>query len=212
VTLKPDQVLAALKWSVLPDGRLFDPARIGFVEEPLALKGEGDATAEAVVERVTDTVVEVRTRSSVVSFLVLSDVFYPGWSVTIDGVPSRLYQTDYILRGAVVPAGTHLVRFAFTPRTFYAGVGITVLASVITIGIPIVGVLTAKTPLPYNILVLRGALRFTEEECVNQVCPAIGAHHMRDRTKTIGASIIENIAGQAEMVGTVRASLRSRST
>ena len=144
VTLKPDQVLAALKWSRLPDGRPFDPSRIALVEEPLELNGEVDATAEAVVERVTDTMVEVRTRSSVGSFLVLSDVFYPGWSVTIDGVPSRLYQTDYVLRGAVVPAGAHLVKFEFTPRTFYAGVGITVLASIITIGIPIVGVLRGR--------------------------------------------------------------------
>ena len=144
VTLKPDQVLAALKRSQLPDGRPFDPSRIGLVEEPLDLKGEIDAKAEAVVERVTDTVVEVRTRSSLASFLILSDVFYPGWSVTIDGVPSRLYQTDYVLRGAVVPAGAHLVKFEFTPRTFYAGVGITVLASAITIGIPIVGVLRGR--------------------------------------------------------------------
>ena len=139
VTLQPDQVLSALRSSRLPDGRPFDPAQIALVEEPLELKGGADATAEAVVERVTDTVVEVRTRSSAVSFLILSDVFYPGWSVTIDGVPSRLYQTDYVLRGAVVPAGAHLVKFAFTPRTFYAGLGISVLASVITIGIPIVG-------------------------------------------------------------------------
>jgi hypothetical protein len=144
VTLKPDQVLAALKLSQLPDGRPFDPSQIGLVEEPLELKGEVDATAEALVERVTDTVVEVRTRSSVVSFLVLSDVFYPGWSVTIDGVPSRLYQTDYVLRGAVVPAGAHLAKFEFTPRTFHAGVGLTVLASVLTIGIPIVGMLRGR--------------------------------------------------------------------
>jgi hypothetical protein len=110
----------------------------------LELKGEVDATAEAVVQRITDTVVEVRTRSSVASFLVLSDVFYPGWSVTIDGVPSRLYQTNFVLRGALVPAGLHTVRFEFTPRAFYAGLGVTVLASVITISLPIFGMLRGR--------------------------------------------------------------------
>jgi hypothetical protein len=144
VTLKPDEVLAALKTSRFPDGRPFDPSRIGLVEEPLELKGDVDAMAEAVVERVTDTVVEVRTRSSAVSFLVLSDVFYPGWSVTIDGVPSQHYRTNFVLRGAVVPAGAHLVKFEFTPTTFYAGVGITVLASVLAIGIPIAGMLRGR--------------------------------------------------------------------
>ncbi len=144
LTLKPDQVLAALKWSRLPDGRPFDPARIGLVEEPLELKGGADATAEAAVQRITDTMVEVRTRSSTVSFLVLSDVYYPGWWVTVDDAPARLYQTDYVLRGVVVPAGEHLVRFKFTPRTFYAGLGISILCAAVTIGISAFGILEKR--------------------------------------------------------------------
>jgi len=143
-TLKPDQVLAALKSSRLPDGRLFDPSRIALVEEPLELKGGADTTAEAVVQRVTDTVVTVRTRSSAVSFLVLSDVFYPGWSVTIDGSPARLYQTNYVLRGVVVPAGEHVITFQFWPGTFYAGLAITVLCSAITMGLPVFGILRKR--------------------------------------------------------------------
>jgi uncharacterized membrane protein YfhO len=93
------------------------------------------------VQRVTDTAVEVWTRSSGASFLVLSDVFYPGWSVTVDGAASRLYQTNYLLRGVALPAGAHLVRFEFIPRTFFTGVSITLLASALTIGILIVGML-----------------------------------------------------------------------
>jgi hypothetical protein len=142
LTLKPDQVLAALKTSRLPDGRSFDPAQIGLVEEPLELKGEADATKEAVVQRITGTEVEVRTRSSAVAFLVGSDVFYPGWSVTVDDAPARLYQTNYILRGVVVPAGEHLVKFRFTPRTFYAGLGVTGLCAAVTIGISVISILS----------------------------------------------------------------------
>jgi Bacterial membrane protein YfhO len=144
VTLKPDEVLVALKTSRLPDGRPFDPSRTGLVEEPLEVKGDADATAEAVVQRVTDTVVEVLTRSSTISFLVMSDVYYPGWSVTVDDAPSRLYQADYVLRGVVVPAGEHLVRFKFTPRTFYAGLGISVLCAAVTIGISAFGILKER--------------------------------------------------------------------
>jgi hypothetical protein len=144
VTLKPDQVLAALKSSRLPDGRPFDPSRIALIEDPLELNGGADTAAEAVVQRVTDTVVKVGTRSSAVSFLVLSDVFYPGWSVTIDGSPARLYQANYVLRGVVVPAGEHVITFRFRPGTFYAGLAITVLCSVITMGLPVFGILRKR--------------------------------------------------------------------
>jgi uncharacterized membrane protein YfhO len=64
---------------------------------------------------------EVETRANAPSFLVTSDVFYPGWEATVDGVPAQLFQADYALRGLPVPAGTHLVRFEFRPRSFVRG-------------------------------------------------------------------------------------------
>jgi uncharacterized membrane protein YfhO len=76
---------------------------------------------------------EVETTANAPAFLVTSDVFYPGWRATIDGAPAELFQTDYAFRGLPVPAGTHAVRFEFSPRSFYQGVFISA-ASLLLLG------------------------------------------------------------------------------
>jgi uncharacterized membrane protein YfhO len=72
-------------------------------------------------------------------FLVLSEVYYPGWHAQIDGRETALYQTDGALQGIVVPAGTHRVRFVFVSNTFRAGIAGVVL------GVLIVGLTLWRT-------------------------------------------------------------------
>ena len=59
---------------------------------------------------------------------MLSDVNYPGWRAAVDGRPVHIYQTDYLLRGVVIPAGEHVVTFTFRSLTFYVGLGISLLS------------------------------------------------------------------------------------
>lgn len=55
--------------------------------------------------------VVIKTENDGDGFLVLSDVYYPTWHVTIDGKETAVYRTDYTLRGVFVPKGSHVVRF-----------------------------------------------------------------------------------------------------
>jgi len=57
-------------------------------------------------------------------FLVLSEVFYPGWNAYIDGKATPVYRTDYNLRGIVVPEGTRTVEFRFESASFRSGLWI----------------------------------------------------------------------------------------
>jgi hypothetical protein len=135
VTVSEEQALTAVRSSRLPDGRQFDPARVALVEEPLSFKsGEVDQTATAQVTRLSEREMEVRVTTQAPAFLVTSDVYYPGWRVSIDGAPAHLYQTDYALRGVGVPTGTHLVRFEFRPVSFYRGAVVTALSLVLLAG------------------------------------------------------------------------------
>jgi len=45
--------------------------------------------------------------------LVITDNFYPGWRVYINGREDRIYQVDYSFRGIVVPPGKNEVVFLF---------------------------------------------------------------------------------------------------
>ena len=65
------------------------------------------------------------------TFLIISDSFFPGWQAEIDGLPTKIYRTDYILRGVAVPSGKHTVSFIFKPRSLEIGKMISLAALVI---------------------------------------------------------------------------------
>ena len=48
---------------------------------------------------------------------VLSEVYYPGWTATIDGKPAEVGRVNYILRALKIPAGKHDVVMTFRPTT-----------------------------------------------------------------------------------------------
>lgn len=136
VSMKDEDMLRTIKSSEMPDGRIFDPSRVALVEEPFTLKIKNfDESAEARMIHLDDTSVEIHTNSISPAFLVLSDVYYPGWKVTIDGIPMHVFQTDYAIRGVMVPAGSHIVRFEFRPRSFYLGAEISIISLLLLIGI-----------------------------------------------------------------------------
>jgi uncharacterized membrane protein YfhO len=47
--------------------------------------------------------------------LVLHDIFYPGWEVTVDGERRPLLRANLLFRGVEVAAGRHRIEFRFDP-------------------------------------------------------------------------------------------------
>lgn len=47
--------------------------------------------------------------------VVLHDIAYPGWEVTVDGEKRPILRTNLLFRGVEVTAGRHVVEFAFRP-------------------------------------------------------------------------------------------------
>lgn len=51
------------------------------------------------------------------SVLVFSEIYYPGWTATVDGNEVPVGRVNYILRSIVVPQGKHKVEMMFYPKS-----------------------------------------------------------------------------------------------
>ncbi|MBK5108869.1 MAG: hypothetical protein JJE12_12100, partial [Anaerolineales bacterium] len=73
----------------------------------------------AQITRRTPNRVEVSAAGP--GILVLSEIFYPGWSVKVNGIKDDLLVQDEVLMGVKLGPGTQQIEFEFRPSSIYIG-------------------------------------------------------------------------------------------
>ncbi len=74
------------------------------------------------------------TKSDRERFLLVSEVWHPGWVATIDGAPASLFRADLALLGLRVPAGAHHIALRFTPLRWRLALAISAVSAVLLLG------------------------------------------------------------------------------
>ncbi len=75
-----------------------------------------------------------QSRSRNNEFAVFSEIYYPeGWKAYIDGKETQIINTDFILRGIVVPPGEHKIVMVFRPDSIYKGRKIALVGSILVV-------------------------------------------------------------------------------
>ncbi|HST19557.1 MAG TPA: YfhO family protein [Blastocatellia bacterium] len=93
--------------------------------------------ATIIEDRRNRVVIETENEDS--GMLVLSDNYYPGWNVSVDGASAELFRANCTMRAVQVPAGRHMVSFVFIPMTFKASVYISlVTAALVAFGLIVI--------------------------------------------------------------------------
>lgn len=86
-------------------------------EAVLGQTAANDSTASVVLTKYEPNNMTYTVNSAKGGVVVFSEVYYPGWSATIDGQPAELGRVNYILRALNVKAGKHEVVLDFHPSS-----------------------------------------------------------------------------------------------
>ena len=76
-----------------------------------------------------EVAIESKTQSSVI--LLLTDTYYPGWKVYLDGVQTKLLKADGVYKAVDVPQGRHEIVFKYDPLSFKIGLVTSVMSVIV---------------------------------------------------------------------------------
>lgn len=96
--------------------------------------GQPQASETISVTQAAPDRVELKVDLHAPGVVVLADVYYPGWELTIDGQSAEILRVNRMMRGAAVAAGPHLLVYTYRPHSFRLGMTISVATlSVVTL-------------------------------------------------------------------------------
>ncbi|MEO5616746.1 MAG: hypothetical protein ABIS67_03165 [Candidatus Eisenbacteria bacterium] len=123
-----------------------ESAEVAFLSEDpgMPMGTMGRARASIVGYRLNDVTVE--TESDGPAILRLADLWYPDWKAAVDGRPGRMLQTDYFLRGVVVPGGKHRVVFTFQSAAMRQGLTLSIVCLVLAVAAIAAGSFRRRPP------------------------------------------------------------------
>ncbi len=132
IEVTPEDTAAAAERMSQPG---FDPAIVAVIEGDLPAPVTSSEVS-SVVEFVeySPSASTITVDSSTPGLLVTSDIYYPGWQVTVNGQPQTYYATNIAMRGVYLPAGQHEVRFVYKSDSFRFGLYISIGTLIIICG------------------------------------------------------------------------------
>ncbi|NQW78794.1 MAG: YfhO family protein [Chitinophagaceae bacterium] len=114
----------------------FNPKDTAVIEEKDKIESlnnlEYDENASIALVNNKNDEINYTSSSTKKQLAVFSEIYYNlGWKAYIDNVETPIVKTNYVLRGLVVPAGNHAIRFEFKPITIKNSIIASTFASIL---------------------------------------------------------------------------------
>lgn len=105
------------------------------LEKPIAigLKTNHSIPGEVKIASYQDNEVVIHSNTKEQAMLVLTDGYYPGWNALIDGKKTEIYRVNGLVRGVIVPAGSHEVKYYYFPMIFKLGLACAIVSLIVCI-------------------------------------------------------------------------------
>jgi hypothetical protein len=104
----------------------FDPSRQAVIEGGPMLSGP-PLNGALVIRRLDANEIEIKARTDAPAYLVMSEVYYPGWQPQVDGRPAPILPANFAFRAVYLDPGEHRVRLVFVPTAWIIGLTISVV-------------------------------------------------------------------------------------
>jgi len=118
----------------------FDPRHIAIIEDDPEFAIEPADSNSVHITNWDSHEITLEAEVAKPSLLVLSEIYYPaGWKAYVDGVETKIFKTNYILRSIFLKTGQHTITFKFAPISFVIGQWISIGTLIMLLGIFVVG-------------------------------------------------------------------------
>lgn len=97
-----------------------------------------DTNGRITCTRFRDNQIEYAVTTAQPAVAVFGEIWYPSWTVWIDGKQAKPLRVNTCLRGVEVPAGTHTIEWRFMSESFHSGLRISLGTLVFAVGLLIV--------------------------------------------------------------------------
>lgn len=91
-----------------------------------------------------NTHIRLKTKTTQEAFLILADLYYPGWIARVDGKEQEIFAAYASQRAMIVPSGNHVVEFEYKPESFRKGLRISAIAHFFTVVAMLAAIFYAK--------------------------------------------------------------------
>ena len=91
-----------------------------------------------LVQAESANMTSVYVNSPADGYLVVADVWYPGWRAYVDGEKSTILRANYLFKALQVPAGEHEVEIVYQPNTFLVGAAVSIAALIVLMVIVVI--------------------------------------------------------------------------
>lgn len=122
----------------------FDPERDLYISGlvfPAVPGGTGNAR---IIDYQPDEV-RIQVESDRLGFLVLNDLFYPGWQATVNGNETPIAIANGLFRVVTVPAGASEVVFQFEPPLARMGFGVSIVSGLLLVAMLALGFVRGRS-------------------------------------------------------------------
>jgi uncharacterized membrane protein YfhO len=125
--IDPDEIIKAMQ------SPLYDPSKSVILETKPAFNPANGIYSTPHISTYQN--LKITLEATGPGWLVLTDMYYPGWRARVDGKEADIYKGDFIFRALPLMEGAHKVEFYYISNPFKIGLAITIISLLALFGL-----------------------------------------------------------------------------